>query len=249
MGVFIVIIFLKLFSKFTKLDKKYLLIFLSFIIFSSLPFILVPGQLFSIFSSRYLYFGGVGYAFILVLILQLIVNLKKNRITLFYIIFLVSMILGGVYGNYKKGNALYNIGNLRVQILRSIKKDHPTLPQKVIFYTDSNKSYYGLPDEDKILPFQSGLGQTLLLWYYSDEKFSKSFFKNEYLWGILSEGYKEIDDRGLGYFRDFERLKNAVNDNNLNPESVIAFKWDYYTNTLTDTTNEVRNKLKNENYK
>ena len=249
LGVFIVIIFLKLFSKFTKLDKKYLLIFLSFIIFSSLPFILVPGQLFSIFSSRYLYFGGVGYAFILVLILQLIVNLKKNRITLFYIIFLVSMILGGVYGNYKKGNALYNIGNLRVQILRSIKKDHPTLPQKVIFYTDSNKSYYGLPDEDKILPFQSGLGQTLLLWYYSDEKFSKSFFKNVYLWGILSEGYKEIDDRGLGYFRDFERLKNAVNDNNLNPESVIAFKWDYYTNTLTDTTNEVRNKLKNENYK
>ena len=158
------------------------------------------------------------------------------------------MIIIGVYGNYKKGNALYNIGNLRIEILNSIKKSYPTLPEKVIFYTDSNKSYYGLPDEDKIIPFQSGLGQTLLLWYYSDEKFSKVFFENKYLWGILSDGYKEIDDRGLGYFRDFERLKNAVNDNNLNPESVIAFRWDYYTNTLTDITREIRSKLKNENY-
>lgn len=248
LGVIIVVFFLKLSSKITKLNRKYLLIFLSFIVFSSLPFVLVPGQSFSIFSSRYLYFGGVGYAFVLVLVLQFILSFKKNRIALIYIIFLILMILTGTHSNYKKGNSLYSTGNLRVQILDSIKKSYPKLPKKVIFYINSNKSYYGLPDDDKILPFQSGLGQTLLLWYYSDGNFPKKFFEGNYLWDILSEGYKEIDGWGFGYFRDYNKLKNVIANNKLNPEFVIAFDWDYYTNKLIDKTTNIRNKLKNENY-
>lgn len=245
-GILIVLLFTKIIVKVDGLFQKYLLIFLFFIILSSLPFALVPGQTFSIISSRYLYFGAVGYAFLLVLVLKLVVKLQNKKHILIYTLFLILMIFSEVRGNYEKGNLLYKTGMTRINILNSIKTSYPELPKKVVFYTQSNKSYYGLADDDKILPFQSGLGQTLYLWYYSDEKFSKNFFKEEFLWGILSEGYKSEGEQGFGYFRNYENLKVAVIANKLKPESVIAFKWDANSETLTDITEEIRIKLKNE---
>lgn len=240
-GIFIIFFI----YKYAKIQKqiiyvKYIAIFLLFILFSSLPFVLVPGTSFSIIPSRYLYFGGVGYAYLLTLLLFL----QKKKI--YSSILIALLVISGTYQNYKKSNELYFVGKERIRILNSIKNIYPKLPQKVVFYTESNRSYYGLPDSDKILPFQSGLGQTLALWYYDSERYSTNFFKNKFLWGILSEGYKEEDSRGFGYFRDYEKLRDEIRKSKLKPESVIAYKWDYYTNSLTDITEEVRKKLNNE---
>lgn len=229
--------------------SKYLIIFSTFIVFSALPFVFVPGKMFSIFPSRYLYFGSVGYSFLITIIFYILIKSKNKRNIFIFGSLITMMVLFGTYDNYKKGNNLYQTGVVRSMILSKIKDSHPVLPKKVIFFTQSDKSYFGLPDNDTILPFQSGLGQTLFLWYYSSEKFSTRFFENEFLWGILSEGYKEEDARGFGYFRDYVKLKESIKTNKLNPDSVIAFRWDANTNTLADMTVEIRKKLSNEIYK
>lgn len=244
--IFLVIKGIKIARKIDGSLSKYLIIFMMFVIFSAIPFIFVPGKMFSIFPSRYLYFGAVGYSFLITTVFYVLVKLKNGKHLFIYSILVIIMIAAGTYNNYKKGNDLYQAGVVRLKILTSIKSSYPVLPEKVIFYTQSNKSYFGLADNDTILPFQSGLGQTLFLWYYSSEKFSKKFFDNEFLWGILSEEYKEEDSRGFGYFRNYEKLRDEVKKNKLKPESVIAYKWDYYTNSLIDITEGIRKKLNNE---
>ena len=134
-------------------------------------------------------------------------------------------------------------GEVRKSILTTIQLVYPDLPDKVVVYTQSNQPYYGLPPETKILPFQSGLGQTLLVWYYPTEKFPKEFFADRFLWDIEEQGYKEVGDHGFGYFRDLDLLRDAIGQYNLPGESVIAFSWDGKKNFLTDITQEVRNEI------
>ena len=64
----------------------------------------------------------------------------------------------------------------RHNILNQISEDNLKLTDKQVFYTESDTSYYGLPDETKILPFQSGFGQTLLVWFEKSERFPNDFF-------------------------------------------------------------------------
>ncbi len=234
---------IKVTKKVDLIHTKYLIIFLSLIIFSSLPFILVPGKAFSIFPSRYLYFGSVGYALIVPTILYILKRIKLKKEAVIFLLFIVAAIIFGTAENFQRGTILYKTGKTRELILEDIKNTYPILSRKVIFYTESSKSYYGLPDEDKIFPFQSGLGQTLLLWYYKSENFPTSFFKDNFLWDITSQGYKEIQDRGFGYFRDYSLLIKTLKEYNLPSESIIAFSWDGKTNTLTDITEKIRKEV------
>ena len=138
------------------------------------------------------------------------------------------------------------IGKYRHNILNQISEDNLKLTDKQVFYTESDTSYYGLPDETKILPFQSGFGQTLLVWFEKSERFPNDFFRDHYLWPIDSQGYKEVDNRGFGYFRDFNLLKSKITEYNLSESSVIAYSWDSKTNKLTNISDIIRLKLKND---
>lgn len=195
-------------------------------------------------DSRNLYFSSIGVAIVIVSVISSVVKYNFKRI----ILILIAIVLLNSYLLVDNLNKVIDTGRERKYILKQIILAHNNLPQKAVFFVSSNISYYGLPDDEKIPPFQSGLGQTLLVLYYQVENFPKSFYENRFLWDIKSQGYAEFENRGFGYFRNYDKLKEAVSKNNLDFTSVISFKWDYYTNTLTDTTDEVRNKLKNENY-
>ena len=224
---------------------SYLTIFVFFILFSAIPFIFVPGQGFSIVPSRYLYFGSAGFALLLTLIGNMVLNLKRKKITILVTasFFLISIL--GALENFNHSQELKMSGSIRKSILTSIKKFYPTLPQKVVFYTQSDSSYFGLPDNIKILPFQSGLGQTLLLWYFSGGSLPAKFFENNFLWNIDSQGYKEIGGIGFGYFRDFFELQSTVSQNKLTLDSIIAFSWNARENKLTDISSQIRSKIDN----
>jgi hypothetical protein len=101
-----------------------------------------------------------------------------------------------------------------------------------------------MPESEKILPFEVNFGQTLLDWYVLDQKFGRVFFENKFLWDLTSQGYKEDGNQGFGYFRDLNFLLSAIEENELQKESIIAYRYDSVSKTLTNITDQVREKIK-----
>ena len=133
------------------------------------------------------------------------------------------------------------LGQLRQSILHKISDTYPTLPQKAVFYITSDAPYYGLPYEEPIVPFQSGFGQTLLVWYNARiDDLPACLFEHQYLYVLLSEDYKECGGRGFGYFRKPESFNQAIKKYELDPNNVIAFRFSSSTNSLLDVTEETR---------
>lgn len=239
--IIIILICLLIFKKNKTFTITSLLPALLWIAFNSFVYVLAPektGVIFEI-ESRNLYIPSFGAFLLLVSIMRVL--FRKNK--LFYLFCLLVFVphlfsLNGALGK------VVTEGKTRRSILYQIRDDYPVLPAKTIFYTESDSSFYGLPVEERTLPFQSGLGQTLLAWYFKTERFPKAFFENRYLWDILEQGYKEVDDRGFGYFRDFELMLKIVIDNKLPIDSVIGYRYSSKTNKLIDMTDEIRGRLR-----
>lgn len=193
----------------------------------------------SVIDSRNLYFVSIGTALLLVALIAKITSGKLFKM----LVLLIPILLLNVFWLSKELQILTESGSVRKNILNDIKSDYLKLPDKVVFYTESDRSFYGLSEGERILPFQSGFGQTLLVWYQSMEYFPKEFFQNKFLWDIKSQGYKEANDRGFGYFRNFEELSKTVKDNQLSSTSVIALQYDSEKQTTEDITEEVQGRL------
>lgn len=213
---------------------------LIWIIINSLIFAFAPERsgIITIIDSRYLYFVSIGTSFFIVSLTYL---LLKNTRYVFFV--LISLVILNTFWLDRQLSIYVEKGIIRKRILNIIKRDYPQLPSKVIYYTESDKSFYGLPPNERILPFQSGFGQTLLAWYYPTEHFSQEFFKNQFLWEITDQGYKEKGERGFGYFRDFNKLVKTVENEKLPFESVISFRYDSESQILINNTDEVRGRL------
>jgi len=227
-------------------EIKILFFSLGLIILSGLPFIFIPGKAgyFSLYEPRNLYITSIGAALFLSLIGRFFLKQKPILFWLF-----ILMILGLHIKNIHRDlDNLLEVSQTRKIILEQIKASYPDLPQKVIFYTESDTSYYGLPAEEKILPFQSGFGQTLVVWYNSQENFPPCFHKDVFLYELTAQGYRECQGRGFGYFRDFNKLKQALKESNLTTDSVFAFEWQKNKNKIFDVTEGVRRKLKKETF-
>lgn len=195
-------------------------------------------------DSRNLYFPAIGMSLFLVSLGAMAV--KKNPYRVF-VLLLPFFVLNFFWLN-KELTGLAQVGSLRKSILAQIKSEYPDLPQRVVFYTESNKAYYGLPDEEKIMPFQSGFGQTLLVWYHAKEKFPKEFLQNRFLWEITDQGYRQARGRGFGYFRNLDLLAQTFAEYNIPIESVIAFSWEGERKRFSDITTEIVRKLSDENF-
>lgn len=227
-------------------EAKLIIISLLFIALSSLPLIFIPGgsAYFSLFDGRYLYITGVFKSILLTNILFLIYMTFKKKTIPFLIFFLLFFIGFNVLTIQRSLENEIKQGNIRRLMLNQIQKDYPKLPEKVIFYTESDSSYYGLTLEEKILPFLSGFGQTLLVWYNEHgENFPACFFKDKYLYSITSEEYKECSGRGFGYFRNFKSLEEAIDKFKIKPENIVGFRYVSGKNKLFDITNETRKKV------
>lgn len=244
--LFIVITVLSLINLRRKYDKPFSRLFLFWFIFSlinSFVFVLSPERVgrITIVDSRNLYLVSIGVVFALGSFRYQFAGHKRMMILIFG-----TFIITNIYLLYSTQKNFILDGKTRKGILNTIKYNHPTLPKKVLFYTVSDRSYYGVPSQEKILPFQSGFGQTLLIWYYPDMKFPREFLENRYLWEIRDQGYKEVGEYGFGYFRDKELLKTTLKSYNLPTDSVIGLSWDSSTNKLSDISDAIREVLRNE---
>ncbi len=208
-----------------------------FILLNSLVFALVPevSGIVSIIDSRNFYFLSIGMAFFLVSF-TLLYKARGQAVLLFFI----ALNFFSLWKNLETFNIK---GSERKQILLTIKQAYPDLPDKALFYFESDTAYYGLAEEIKIPPFQSGFGQTLLAYYWEQEQYPKEFYENRFLWDITSQGYKKAGERGFGYFRDFETLKNFVLENNIPFDSIFAFSWSDKDKKVLNISQEVRGRL------
>lgn len=212
---------------------------IAWILFNSLIYSFSPGtnSILTLVDSRNMYFPSIGAAFLIITLLQ---TFKKKYIK--YSI-LVLILIVNIYLLNKTLNNLSTEGNIRKKILNQISQDHQTLPKKTIFFIESDSSFYGLPEDVKILPFQSGFGQTLLVWYYPRQKFPTDFFKDNFLWELKAQGYKEENGIGFGYFRDLDLLKVFVRQNKFNLDNVIGYSYNSKNQTLTGITKDLDKEL------
>lgn len=213
-----------------------------FTVLNSFIYAISPNRhgLIPVVDSRNLYLPAMGTSIIVVSILGMIFKKNLRKISLVVIL----LVLLNIFCLNKTLKGLAEAGTERRQILNTIKSKYPTLPQKVIVYTISDTSFYGLPEEDKILPFDVNFGRALLVWYFPTEKYSAKFYENTtFLFGLTRQGYEEFDGRGFGYFRDLNLMRKALRENKLGKDSVFAFSYDHASKTIEDITLQTRQKL------
>lgn len=217
---------------------------------SLLPFIFIPGKpgYFSIFESRNLYIGMIGASILLILFVYAIANYFSNKRIRFVVVlfFLLPLFVFHVRTVRSEINKLVTIATIRINLLDTIKIEYKTLSKNVVFYTQSNTSYYGMPEAEKTLPVQSGFGRMVMVWYQDAEKFPDCFYENQFLHDLTSQGYKYCEGRGFGYFRDYGKLIASINENKIPVENVIGYSWDGDTNEFKNISDQIKKRLKND---
>lgn len=224
-----------------KQAKSIILFSALFVVINSFILVLSPERngIISLIDSRNLYLLSMGGSVILIFVASIICGTKR----LVFYLFILPFFTVSLFFLNKELISLKDFGQTREKILNQIEKDYHKLPSRTVFYTESNTSFYGFPPETLIMPFQSGFGQTLLVWYYPSEKFPNDFLQNRFLWEITSQGYRELNGRGFGYFRDFDSLVKTMDDYNLDKASVIAYRYDLEKKSVEDITQEVQGRI------
>lgn len=236
----IILVFIYILSKrATKEQKCVIWFFIGFIISTFLPYVLISKS-FSYLDSRYYYPGVIGASFIIAWIINIVWKLSKyvGLGLSILIVFLVSAHLVVVKSNILQQAS---IAQERKGFLLQLSSIKPRLKSnKNVFYITGGNDFY-LPGHN--VPFQNGLGHTLMVWYYDRDKIPEQLIKEKTLFDLGKQGYYEYEGKGFGYFSDIELLKQAVADNNLLNSSVVYLYYDAYNKKLIDKTDELQSQL------
>ena len=132
------------------------------------------------------------------------------------------------------------IAHERKQFLSMLNTAVPVLPESPIFYLDGSHDYYVAHNK---APFQQGTGYTLMVWYYKSGKIPANFLQEPFLWDITSEGYKQTQGKGFGYFHDMNNLKESLKSNQLPLTAIVGLYYDSENKRLINITEQVRNEI------
>lgn len=210
-----------------------------FIMTAAMPFIFIPGRAgyFSIFEPRNLYVMSIGTSvFVTLLIYVLTSKMSQTNATLTAVILISVLVALHSFAIQTDIAKLQEFGMIRKQLLTTVEESYPKLPSSVIVYTQSDRSYYGLPEEEKILPIQSGFGRMIMVWYQDTEKFPGCLYENQFLHDLVSEGYRFCEGRGFGYVRSYPALLKLMKVHHLTINSIIAFSWNSKEEEFTKIT-------------
>ena len=232
----------------TKQYKKLLYFIVFFIFLSFIPFaILDKGSAY--LDSRYFYIGSAGGSFLLALIVDRVLSgFQKANAVIYRFMIAVSVFLlcGFLFKNYqwisRDIRSMVVVSNERKYILSEIRRFAPDTTEKpVYFITGNNNGYYGIPEVK--IPFQQGIGYTLMVWNYSFGHIPAALLRETFLWRIREEGYREINGKGFGYFHSLSTLQTYVRNGHIDISQVIAFYYNTDTKLITDITEETRKSI------
>jgi hypothetical protein len=228
--------------------RRSILLCVAFIVLSFLPFVLLDRASSAYFESRYYYFAAVGAAWLIgICFSSLIRHAQHIRSSGVYA--LVVMLLWGGLGAYVYKQSTYirrAVAQLsitsseRVAFLMALNQRKAQIPQKPIFYIEGDSpGYYGIVNLS--VPFQQGMGYTLMSWFFETGVVPQSLLSSYYLWNINEQGYTEVGDKGFGYFWDKARLESLLLTRpDIDATQLIGYRYTSSNKTLTDITEELR---------
>jgi len=189
-------------------------------------------------DSRYFYFGMAGGGLLIGVLLESICNVIASRKKIhFLLLFCIMLIVSSLYlvkniqFIQRDINFQVQVAQERISVLKQIRERIQNLPKNPIFYvTGDITSYYLLPQQK--IPFQQGIGYTLMCLYYRQGVISHELLEREgnYFWDINTQGYKEIGGNGFGYYWNKDDLLKFVKGNkNISTNQIVGIY--YYSNT------------------
>lgn len=138
----------------------------------------------------------------------------------------------------------------RKHIIETLQTDVDPVPDKLVLYTESNKSYYGFANW--MLPFPIPFTHIMPVIFHEayhpggihyPAYFTGSEYLQENKEGLIAQDYKEVDGYGLGYYLDYPRMIKAIEKNSLDPEVIVAYRYDGDEHTFTNITDEIRQRV------
>lgn len=220
-------------------DRFVLIFFVGFILLSYSPYILISKS-YAYLESRYYYLGAVGGSVIFAWLVAQIVGSKKFINALIFSLAIVYILMNGfiVKSDVEKQVKLSEERRAFLSQLDNIK---PNLNEEQnIFYITGNQDFYVIGNK---VPFQQGMGHTLLVWYFKRGNIPEELMKSKELFEIGSQGYFEYHGKGFGYFSDKEDLKQALIDKKIANYSIIYLYYDANSKKLLNKTSELSEQL------
>lgn len=227
----VVIIVFFIYRKSNFIQRKNIIFLFLFVLSSFVPYIIVKKG-FSYLDSRFYYLGVLGMS---ILLAQLFAVIKVHKKNILYIILLLQLIphVLIVRDEIQKQVDISKVRNEFISKFNNLETQDK-YKNKRVFYITGDSDYYLVGHK---VPFQSGMGYILMVLAYNNfRNLPIDMLKQGYLFEIGSQGYKEIDGVGYGYFSDTNQLITAVNDNNINKNLIMSLYYNSKTQELTATT-------------
>lgn len=227
------IIFMLFITRNSDRETKIKIIFWGvFLVLSFLPYVLLSKS-FSYLESRYYYLSNLPAGIILVILGYALAKVfKKGPLKHFGLLVIIFLLV--IHAKFLSDdlNKLKSLSLQRKEIIKQFLEFGPRLEDKNIFYLTGNHDYY-LPGNK--VPFQQGMGYTLMVINYGTGKIPKELIEERFLWNLNTQGYREVGDSGFGFFSDRDKLKQLIDGKPHLKDKITALHYDYATNKLTPT--------------
>jgi hypothetical protein len=198
-------------------------------------------------ESRYLYFSYFPVAMMVGFMLDevriifgsIIKNAKAAYVITYIILTLflykqVMLMQRGINENIVYGNDIKSA-------MQTIRTSYPVLPAKPIFFVEGDRKYFF---DNNVLPFKLGTGYMLLLTFKDNPQISGKMIGDNYLYKFFDQGYKEIGDKGFGYFWNKKDLLNFFRTNkNLSVDQLVGIYYYGNDRRVLDTTSALRKEI------
>lgn len=204
--------------------KKMILFWTLFFVLSFLPYVLLSKS-FSYLESRYYYLSnlpaGILLGFVGLSLRQFLTKWHLGTLSVILVSLLILIHVKFLTADLKN---LTQLSQERVDFIGQLKILKPTLDgEKNIFYLSGNHDYY-VPGNK--VPFQQGMGYTFMVLYYPTRKIPKELIADRFLWNLNTQGYREINGFGFGFFTSEDELTKALKESGLSKDMVVSLYYD-----------------------
>ncbi len=235
--LFIIYMGRKIYQK-NKEAFKYFLTGIVIASFSGLSFFFVDSKQFSLLEPRYTYIGVIGMSISIASVMLIKWKHQKQLITLFFIYLLFLFV-----STWKMSSGVANVNIQRLKILKSVSAGVPFGLDRMVLYIESDRSYYGLPDTVRTVPFEASPAIVFAAYLHDKAYIPQEVAGYDTFQRFDSQGYIFDENGGYGYFRNYDDLVKDVKKYSLNLNDIYSFKYDSKTNIVVNQTEEIRIKL------
>lgn len=181
------------------------------------PYVIIQKGGSAYLEGRYYYLAVLGVSVIFAG-LKGLEKQGKQRVLLFFILLLYLIMQAGAIQSSLSRKVEFS--RRRIDLVQKLMSIDLKENKRNVFYIASDQEYLGQP-----LPFQQGIGYTLMVIYYPQGVIPEEFLAKNHLWNIGSQGYFEFQPFGFGYFSDKEALGEFMTQKKISDYKLISLEY------------------------